>query len=419
MKKYMLLSFFLSINLHSAYNEIHLLSLPQELIFYILNFASYKTGYKNIIISKAYYDALSEYLLYKQNILLSKNNISDAEKKQIVFNNRILLGHLRNSKKEIGPEEEIIKEWNHGFLKCLFNSKGEQLFYLAKENDKKLYIICITNPEYPPSNDTVFDFLEWNYPKNPTEYNQHVINFLKTLKTNRQIIKFPYLLPDKFILSTSFQSLLKYTTHVKLLFSHPTSLCLPGDFNKLDIIGNITEIYFDEKIDRLNGRQSKKKKSLSLKPFIDQGTKTLNFGDLERLIHLKKLALDFNGNRTQNHYVGICCPQNLEALILKNCPFNVLIPKKLKNLKIISPRKGCSFDIFDKIKSVENNIPNFTVQSNTMLNLETLTIENDQNNYVKNILRDLKISKSPKNTITKNCSYTELPTYHPQKDRLN
>lgn len=359
------------------------------------------------------YEYIYNYLLYKQNILISKTNISEKEKKQIIFTNRFLLGYLRNHKKELGDEEKIVKKLTHGELKYLFTEGSDTLFYVPNEDsNKKLYKVYIMK-KYKTFGNAKIDFLERVYSEDfKKDFKEYMA--MTELKTDTQIIKFPNQLPENHIFSNYFfKIVLQNTPYVQLLFSRPTSLMsLSDNFNKLHIRGPIEAIDFNF-LQSLNNSNS----SLSLQLLIDEKTNDNSFADISKLDHLKKLTLNFDKNSFLNKACFFACPENLETLILKNCGHLVFIPKKLKNLKIISPEKDCRFKITDSTISHTLTALSLKPLQNS---LDTLCIENDQNDYLKNILFKLEIPQLPKNLIIKNCSYKTLVPYqdHPQREKL-
>lgn len=417
-KRIFFLAFFISFTTNTALNETSLLSLPNELIYYIFDFISHKNVCKNITISKNFYNSFYDYLLYKQNVLLSKPNISEKEKNEIIFNNRLLLGYSRNNEKEINHEERNLKNWTHGKLKYIFTEDFDALFYVPNVDvNKKLYKIWILSTGHLELPDKDIDFLEWYYPENHKKDLTKIIN-LSNLKTNTQIIRFSSSLPHKHILSASLKALLKKTPYVKLLFSHPTPLSLPGDFNKLDIVGAITEIYFDKRIDswQYSGPKNRKTKkpSLSLQLLINENTNDNCFADISGLDYLKKLSLNFDKNSISNEGFYGVCPRNLETLVLKNCASTICIPRSLKKLKIISPKKCCvitpSLPNDNSRRLGFENIGYSAKSALTQFNLNVLHLENDRYGYMKNILKCLKISQLPEKLIIENCSYTNIRT---------
>lgn len=419
-KSILLFIFFISSNTYSAHNETTLLSLPSELIYYIFNCIHHKSDYKNLIISQAFYNHIYNYLLYKQDLLLSKQNIADKEKDKIISNNRLLLGYLRNNKEKI--DQEDVKKWTHGVLKYICTQDFDTLFYAPSiDAEKKLYKICILNTVPLELNNTDIDFLEWVYPENHKKGLETIIGLTK-LKTNTQIIKVFHSLEYIYVLNKTLEILLGQTHHVQLVFEHPTPLSLPGNFNKLHIKGPITGIYCDKKFNSWEYTSSKNKKekksSLSLQLLIDEKTSNNSFADISRLDYLKKLTLNFDKNSHKNKDFFLACPPNLETLILKNCGYFIFIPKKLKSLKIIAPQKECSFKLIDsKIPDANQLLLIGQLFEPSKHSLDSLCIKNDQNDYVKNILFKLEMPQLPKNLIIKNCSYKTLESYQPHSER--
>jgi len=423
MKKYMLLSFFLSINLHSAHHEKNIFSLPNELIYYIFNLISYKSGYKNMIISKGWYEYIYNYLLYEQGILLSKSNISEKEKNKIILNNRFLLGYLRNKKNGFDHNENYLKQWTHGKLKYIFTEDSDTLFYVPnKESIKNLYKICIIKAKCPTLHNTEIGFLEGPYsPIFRKNLIQSPLHFYQ-LNIGTLVIKFSDPLSnDPTFFNNHFQNGLRQAQSVKLLFSHPTSLLsIPDTFNKLHIKGPIQEIYFNFLTSHNNLQAAAdKKSSLSLQLLIYQDTNTHCFKDLEQLTHLKKLTLHFDKNSEQNNNFHITCPANLKTLKILNCFMPIFIPSRLNSLKIVSPKKGCKIKFSPPPKGTVpalNNLP--LIGPFFPPALDSLDIENDQNDYFKNILLELKIPQLPKKLMIKNCSYkTLVPHQYPLNEK--